>query len=105
MLDGHAPLLLRRGVGQRCSAGGGHGLDQRVHPQDDRRADQEGPGTGKHAGKAMIPGPAESANDSFLTDQRTFSADPKASARVRCLMKVDMANGKWSAIPCAGATR
>jgi hypothetical protein len=47
------------------------------------------PGSGSHAGKTMIPGPTP-VNDCFLTDQRSFSANPSASSRMHSEIEIDL---------------
>lgn len=45
---------------------------------------------GKHAGKTMIPGPSSWLNDCFLTDNRGFSSDELAEARMTSLVELDL---------------
>ncbi len=47
------------------------------------------PGSGLHADKTMIPGPTP-VNDCFLTDQRSFSANPSASSRMHSEIEIDL---------------
>jgi hypothetical protein len=49
------------------------------------------PGKGPHASKTMIPGPVPGVSDCFLTDQRGFDPDPKASSRMHNKVTVDLA--------------
>lgn len=50
------------------------------------------PGTGEHAGKTMLPTPGP-LNRCFLTDQRGFSADFDASARMHSVIEIDVTHG------------
>lgn len=50
------------------------------------------PGTGEHSGKSMIPGPP--GGDCFLTDQRTFSSDRNAKARMHSEIVLDIIKGR-----------
>src|SRR5215216_2660517 len=51
------------------------------------------PGTGEHAGKTMITNPGL-VSRSFLTDQRGFSADIHADARMHSEIEIDVNKGR-----------
>lgn len=50
-------------------------------------------------GKTAIPGPAEWVSGHFLTDQRSFSADPNAKSRMHCLVVIDVEKGQLAHDP------
>src|SRR5664279_4022356 len=50
-------------------------------------------GTGAHAGKTMVTG-SWVMNRCFLTDQRSFSSDIHADARMHSEIEIDVAKGK-----------
>jgi hypothetical protein len=51
------------------------------------------PGKGIHRGKTMIPGPLPKISDCFLTDQRSFSGDRKASSRMHSEITINLTTG------------
>lgn len=51
------------------------------------------PGKGEHAGKTMLTNPRP-INRSFLTDQRGFSADIHAEARMHSEIEIDVVKGR-----------
>src|SRR5664279_4656707 len=51
------------------------------------------PGTGAHAGKTMVTG-SWVMNRCFLTDQRSFSSDIHADARMHSEIEIDVTKGK-----------
>lgn len=47
-------------------------------------------------GQTMIPGPIPGVSDCFLTDQRGFSTDPKASSRIHSMANLSFRLGDFS---------
>jgi hypothetical protein len=46
--------------------------------------------------QTMIPGPIPGVSDCFLTDQRSFDADPKASSRIHSMANLNFRLGDFS---------